>query len=113
MRQWVSIRGPVGLRFGQSIGRRTSARRSYRSWRRYKLRKQLQSAATAKGKTMTIADCDYVIDRTLEIATVDQNGLVLHLRGNRDKLINELSEILRFWDYPATPEETARLGIRQ
>jgi hypothetical protein len=109
MRQWISIRGPGGLRFGQSIGPEDFGPPKLPSWRRYELRKQLETAATAKGKTMTVADCDYVIDRTLEIATVDQNGLVLHLRGNRDKLINELSEILQLWDYPATPEEAARL----
>ena len=109
MRQWISIRGPGSLRFGQSIGPEDFGPPKLPSWRRYELRKQLQTAATAKGKTMTNADCDYVIDRTLEIATVDQNGLVLHLRGNRDKLIRELTEILGFWDYPATPEEAARL----
>jgi hypothetical protein len=109
MRQWISIRGPGGLRFGQSIGPEDFGPPKLPSWCRYELRKQLETAATAKGKTMTVAVCDYVIDRTLEIATVDQNGLVLHLRGNRDKLINELSEILQFWDYPATPGEAARL----
>ena|ERR1700730_13333014 len=82
MRQWISIRGPGGLRFGQSIGPEDFGPPKLPSWRRYELRKQLQTAATAKGKTMTIADCDHVIDRTLEIATVDQNGLVLHLRGD-------------------------------
>jgi hypothetical protein len=109
MRQWISIRGPGGLRFGQSIGPEDFGPPKLPSWRRYELRKQLQTAATAKGKTMTIADCDHVIDPTLEIATVDQNWLVLHLRGNRDKLINELLEILGYWEYPATAEEAARL----
>jgi hypothetical protein len=68
MRQWVSIRGPGGLRFGQSIGPEDFGPPKLPSWRRYELRKQLQTAATAKGKTMTIADCDYIIDRTLQIA---------------------------------------------
>jgi hypothetical protein len=83
VRQWVSIRGPGGLRFGQSIGPEDFGPPKLPSWRRYELRKQLQTAATAKGKTITIADCDCVIDRTLQIATVDRNGLVLHLRGDR------------------------------
>jgi hypothetical protein len=77
MRLWLS--GPRlfnGLvRPGISLGREDWNPR-LPSWRRYELRKQLETAATAKGKTMTVAVCDYVIDRTLEIATVDRNGLV-------------------------------------
>jgi hypothetical protein len=63
MMQWISVRGPGGLRFGQSIGPEDLGPPKLLSWRRYELRKQLQTAATAKGKTMTVAACDYVIDR--------------------------------------------------
>jgi hypothetical protein len=59
MRQWISIRGPGGMRMGQSIGPEDFGPPKLPSWRRYELRRQLQTAATAKGKTMTIADCDY------------------------------------------------------
>jgi hypothetical protein len=52
MRQWISIRGPGGLRFGQSIGPKDFGPPKLPSWRRYELHKQLQTAATAKGKTM-------------------------------------------------------------
>ena len=50
MRQWISIRGPGGLRFGQSIGPDDFAPPKLPNWRRYELRKQLQAAATAHGK---------------------------------------------------------------
>ena len=55
MRQWISIRGPGGLRFGQSIGPEDLGPPKLPG-RRYELRKQLQTAAMAEGKTMTVAD---------------------------------------------------------
>jgi hypothetical protein len=52
MRQWISVRGPYGMRFGQSIGPEDLGPPKLPSWHRYELRKQLQTAATAKGKTI-------------------------------------------------------------
>ena len=45
MRQWISVRGPGGLRFGQSIGLEDFGPPKLPSWRRYELRKRLQAAA--------------------------------------------------------------------
>jgi len=50
MRQWISIRGPGGLRFGQSIGPEDFGAPKLPSWRRYELRKGLQAAAEARGE---------------------------------------------------------------
>ena len=55
MRQWISIRGPGGLRFGQNIGPEDFGPPKLPSWRRYELRKGLQPAVGRPGQVRAIS----------------------------------------------------------
>ncbi len=72
MRLWLS--GPRlfnGLvRPGISLGREDLLPR-LPSWRRYELRKGLQTAAKARGKPLTDEESNYLIDRALAMGAID------------------------------------------
>jgi hypothetical protein len=53
MRQWISIRGPGGMRMGQSIGPEDFGPPKLPSWRRYEIRQmaEINASATKLNKT--------------------------------------------------------------
>jgi hypothetical protein len=60
-RAWLSVPlGKTGIRIGRSWPDPRLA-----SWRRYELRKGLESAAEARGEPMNREDADYLIDKAL------------------------------------------------
>ncbi len=60
MRQWISVRGPYGMRFGQSWGPEDRGPPKLPSWRRYEIRQMLIDAAAKKGEAMSRERADYI-----------------------------------------------------
>ena len=99
MRQWISIRGPGGLRFGQSIGPEDfGPPKLPPSWRRHELRKGLQAAAEARGEPMTRDEADYIVDKALATGGIDSAGnLAFPVKGTREEIVGQIIEIAAAW----------------
>jgi len=112
MRQWVSIRGPGGLRFGQSIGPEDFRPPKLPSWRRYELRLNLQAAAEARGEPLSADAANYTIDKALAFGMLDGTGnhLNFNLRGSREEIIAGIMARATAWGFPMTEKQATRMA---
>jgi hypothetical protein len=111
-RQWISIRGPWGIRIDQSreedFGSPNLVARQ-----RYEITQTLIDAAVKKGGPMSRERANYIVNKTLAVATFDErSGITFRLRGNRDAVISQMCEVMSLWDFPMTAEEATRIVDR-
>jgi hypothetical protein len=111
-RQWISIRGPWGIRIDRSwdedLGSPNLVARQ-----RYEITQMLIDAAVKKGGPMSRERANYIVNRTLAVATFDEcGGITFRLHGNRDAIISQICEVMSLWDFPMTAEEATRIVDR-
>jgi len=59
------------------------------------------NSAEAKGKTITVADANYLIDKALAAGVLDANGdLDFKVKGTRDECIEQIIETSAMWESP-------------
>ena len=112
-RQWISIRGPWGIRIGQSWGPEDFEPPKLVTRQRYEITQMLIDAAVKKGGDMSRERANYIVNKTLALATFDKRGgITFHLRGNRETIINQICEVMALWDSPMDRAETAGIVDR-
>jgi len=80
------------------------------SWKRYELRHGLQEAAKARGEPMSKEDADYCIDKALATGALDsEGGLNVNVKGDREKIVEELLAASAAWGMATSREEAERL----
>jgi hypothetical protein len=99
------------VRPGVSLGREDFGPPRLPSWRRHELRAALQTAAKKKGETLSVADANYLIDKSLASGLLDSNGdLDFKVKGEtRDECIEQIIEIATMWNHPMTGAEAGAI----
>jgi hypothetical protein len=113
MRIWFS--GPrilSGLvRPGVSFGPKDFRAPRLPSWKRFELGEGLQTAARARGETLTKECANYVIDRARACGLLDARGeLTVNVKGDRDTCIKQAREAAAYWG--SDPNAAERQAIR-
>jgi hypothetical protein len=111
-RRWISIRGPWGIRIGQSWGPEDFEPR-LATWQRSEITQILIDAAVKKGGDMSKVRANYIVNKALALATFDKRGgITFHLRGNREAIINQICDVMALWDWPMDRTEAAGIVDR-
>jgi hypothetical protein len=111
-RRWISIRGPWGIRIGQTWGPEDFEPR-LATWQRSEITQILIDAAVKKGGDMSKVRATYIVNKTLALATFDKRGgITFHLRGSREAIINQICDVMALWDWPMDRTEAAGIVDR-
>jgi hypothetical protein len=112
VRIWLSFpRVSRFVRPGISLGKEYLARLRGRparlpSWRKHELIRGLQSAAKARGETLSDRDAGYAVDKAFAVGALDSAGnLHFVARGTREKIVSNIMETAAEWGKPMTHEE--------
>jgi hypothetical protein len=109
-RSWISVPVGHGIRVGRSIAD-SELRGHLPSYRRHELRHGLQTAAKARGETLTREDADYLIDKALASGLLDSSGdLNFHMRGTREEIIDGMMATAKAWGSPLSQAEAASIA---
>ena len=112
-RQWISIRGPWGIRIGQSWDPEDFEPPKLATWQRYEITQMLIDAAVKKGGDVSRERANYIVNKSLALATFDKcGGITFHLRGNREAIINQICDVMALWASPMDRTEAAGIVDR-
>jgi hypothetical protein len=107
-RRWISIRAPWGIRIGQPWGPEDFEPPRLATWQRYEITQMLIDAAVKKGGDMSKERANFIVNKTLALATFDKRrGITFHLGGNREAIINQICDVMALWDWPMDHTEAA------
>jgi hypothetical protein len=109
-RRRISIHGPWGIRIGRSWDFEPPR---LATWQRYEITQMLIDAAVKKGGDMSKERANYIVNKTLALATFDKRGgITFHLHGNREAIINQICDVMALWDWPMDRTEAAGIVDR-
>jgi hypothetical protein len=81
----MPVRAPWGIRIGQPWGPEDFEPPRLAMWQRYEITQMLIDAAVKKGGDMSKERANFIVNKTLALATFDKRrGITFHLGGNRE-----------------------------
>ena len=112
MKVWLSCPSIGSLRPGILVGPKDFRLPRLPSRRRHEYREALKAWAAKHSRTMTIADCDYLIDKAVAFGELDVMGPVIYVKGTREQIVSSVLERSAAWNIPMTRAEAERLTDR-